>query len=147
MAQKQLFPVFDLPEIPDTEELEERYSPSAYFDFEKGDFVRDGAGKIKKSEGKDAYIQWCLKVVSTERYSCLAYSSDIGVELDQVVEADRAAAESIIERTITEALMMHRATEYVRDFSFLYKADEVYVTFTVKGYPWEEEQLKTKITQ
>ena len=75
MAQKQLFPVFDLPEIPDTEELEERYSPSAYFDFEKGDFVRDGAGKIKKSEGKDAYIQWCLKVVSTERYSCLAYSS------------------------------------------------------------------------
>ena len=70
MAQRQLFPVFDLPEIPDTEELEERYSPSAYFDFEKGDFVRDGAGKIKKSEGKDAYIQWCLKVVSTERYRC-----------------------------------------------------------------------------
>ena len=77
----------------------------------------------------------------------MAYSSDIGVELDQVVEADRAAAESIIERTITEALMMHRATEYVRDFSFLYKADAVYVTFTVKGYPWEDEQLKTKITQ
>lgn len=147
MAQRQLFPVFDLPEIPDTEELEERYSPSAYFDFEKGDFVRDGAGKIKKSEGKYAYIQWCLKVVSIERYSCLAYSSDIGVELDQVVEADRAAAESIIERTITEALMMHRATEYVRDFSFLYKADAVYVTFTVKGYPWEDEQLKAKITQ
>lgn len=38
MAENQLFPVFDLPEIPDNPEYDERYYPSVYFDFETGDF-------------------------------------------------------------------------------------------------------------
>ena len=33
MAENQLFPVFDLPEIPDNPEYDERYYPSVYFDF------------------------------------------------------------------------------------------------------------------
>ena len=40
MAENQLFPVFDLPEIPDNPEYDERYYPSVYFDFETGDFLR-----------------------------------------------------------------------------------------------------------
>lgn len=72
MAENQLFPVFDLPEIPDNPEYDERYYPSVYFDFETGDFLRDGAGRMITSAGREAYMQWCLKVASTERLSCLA---------------------------------------------------------------------------
>ena len=93
------------------------------------------------SGGREAYMQWCLKVASTERLSCLAYSDDIGTEFDELAEIpDRESRESEIERTITEALLVHPATEYVRDFEFTHEGDETYCSFTVKGYPWEEDE-------
>lgn len=141
----QLFPAFDLPDVPESKEQKERYFPSAYFDFYTGDFRRDGANRVVAAEGKDAYIQWCLKVVSTERETCLAYSSDIGVELEQV-QNDRAQAESDIEKTITEALMINPATEYVRDFEFEHEGDSLFCSFTVKGFPWVDDiTLKIRV--
>ena len=139
MAEQQLFPVFDLPEIPDDPEYDERYRPSVSFDFELGDFVRDGANRIVPSTGREAYMQWCLKVVMTERESCLAYSDDIGTEFEEMDDfPDTESRESEIERTITEALLVHPATEYVRNFEFRHHGDEIFVTFDVKGYPWDE---------
>lgn len=141
MAEKQLFPVFDLPEIPDDPEYDERYQSSVYFDFELGDFVRDGANKMVRANGKEAFMQWCQKVVATERMTCLAYGTDIGTEFEEVEDlSDRESRESEIERTITETLMVHPATEYVRDFEFQHSAGEIRVSFVVKGYPWEEEE-------
>jgi hypothetical protein len=146
MAENQLFPVFELPEIQDSPEYEEKYRPSVYFDFEKGDFRRDGASRMVASDGREAYIQWCLKVVETERESCLAYSTDIGTEFEDMRELpDRESRESEIERTITEALLVHPATEYVRDFVFSYAGDETEVEFTVKGFPWEEITLSATL--
>lgn len=146
MSERQLFPVFDLPEIPDNPEYDERYKSSVYFDFEKGDFVRDGANKLIRANGKEAYIQWCLKMIDTERETCLAYGSDIGTEFEEMDVSERESTESEIERTITETLLVHPATEYVRDFSFSYNPGEIGVSFMVKGYPWEdEEQLEIRI--
>lgn len=118
---EQLFPVFDLPEIPDDPEYEERYRPSVAFDFEKGDFVRDGSNKMVRADGREAYMQWCWKVVQTEREAFLAYSDEIGTEFEHMEDfPDRDSRESEIERTITDALLVHPATEYVRDFIFDY---------------------------
>lgn len=137
----QLFPVFDLPEIPDDPEYEERYRPSVYFDFEKGDFLRDGANKLVQADGREAFAQWCQKVVATEREEFLAYSEEIGTEFEDMDDfPDRTARESEIERTITEALLVHPATEYVRNFKFDYSSGMAVVTFSVKGYQWEEEE-------
>ena len=141
MAENQLFPVFDLPEIPDNPEYDERYCASVYFDYETGDFLRDGAGRMIPSTGRDAYMQWCQKNAVTERMSCLAYSDNIGTEFDSLSEEpDRESVESEIERTITEALLVHPATEYVRKFEFIHNSDGIYCTFNVKGYPWEEDE-------
>lgn len=135
----QLFPTFDLPEIEDEEEDEEKYSPSVYFDFETGDFRRDGASRMVPADGREAYMQWCLKTVQTERESCLAYGEDYGTEFEDMDDyPDIESRESEIERTITEALLVHPATEYVRNFVFESEGDETHVTFDVKGYPWEE---------
>lgn len=144
----QLFPVFDLPEIPDDPVYEERYRPSVFFDFETGDFVRDGANKLVRADGREAYMQWCQKVVATEREQFLAYSDDIGTEFEDMEDfPDRDTKESEIERTITEALLVHPATEYVRNFSFEYDSGKAYVSFTVKGFHWEEEEtITTSIT-
>jgi hypothetical protein len=138
-----LFPVIEIPTIsaPGAAE-EQKYKPSIYFDFEKGDFVRDGAGKLMQSTGREAYMQWCIKVVMTERFDHLAYGTDIGTEMvDAFSQADRAATESAIERTINECLMVNPKTEYVREYSFTWSSAEIRCSFVVKGQDWEEQRL------
>lgn len=142
MEENNLFPVVEIPEEADEEEeYDEEYRPSALWDFEKGDFALDGAGKVLEADGVEAYLQWCLKVAQTERYSCLAYDDDIGTEIDSILKNDRAALESEIERTITEALMVNPRTEYVQDFEFSGSGEEMYCSFAVKGVGFEERTL------
>lgn len=140
---KQLFPVFDVPElITATPTEEQKYNGSVYFDYSLGDFRRDGAGKLAIAGGREAYAQWCMKVVMTERQAHLAYNSDIGTEMTEAMaQTDIEAVKSSIERTITEALMVNKATEYVRDFEFTYSPAELKCEFTVKGKDWEEISL------
>lgn len=141
MADNQLFPVYDLPQIPNTDAEDEIYRESVFFDFETGDFRRDGANRMTVASGRDAWIQWCEKVLRTERLTCLAYSEDIGTEFEEMQDlADRESVQSDIERTITEALMVHPATEYVAGFDFEDDGDGAICTFVVKGYPWEESK-------
>lgn len=143
MANKNLFPVFDVPEIATPAPAEEqKYKPSVYFDYALGDFRRDGANKMVIAEGKEAYMQWCIKTVLTERLDRMSYSSDIGTELDDALkQVDREAVESALERTITEALMVNPKTEYVRGFEFVWDSDGLHCAFTVKGKGWEEKHI------
>nr|WP_325297164.1 DUF2634 domain-containing protein [uncultured Dysosmobacter sp.] len=146
MAQN-LFPVFDVPEITTPAAAAERkYRPSVYFDFDLGDFRRDGAGNMVQADGREAYKQWCLKVCMTERFTCLSYTTDIGTEMIGVLsQADRAAVESALERTINEALMVNPKTEYVRNFTFSWENEDLHCTFDVKGQDWEEQTLTLTI--
>ena len=147
-SSNNLFPVFDVPEIATTTQTQtRRYKPSVYFDFDEGDFKRDGAYRMTVSSGKEAYMQWCRKVVMTERDTCLAYSTDIGIEGEAALaESDRAAVESALEKTITEALMVNVHTEYVRNFEFSWNPDSLWITFTVKGKEWEQTTLSVQYT-
>lgn len=143
MTDKNLFPVFDVPEIITPAPAEEqKYKPSVYFDYALGDFRRDGANKLVTADGKEAYMQWCVKTVLTERLDRMAYSSDIGTELeDALKQVDLQAVESAMERTITEALMVNKRTEYVRNFEFTWDSDGLHCDFIVKGKEWEEQQI------
>lgn len=143
---EELFPSFDIPDIDQEYEDEETYYPSVYFDYETGDFALDGAHRMITSDGREAWIQWCMKVIGTERETCLAYSTDIGTEFEEMDNwVDQSVRESEIEETITEALLVHPCTESVSDFEFEHLADECYVSFVVKGYAWNEVQLTTVI--
>ena len=143
-----LFPVFDVPDVnTKTQDKNRRYKPSVFFDYDTGDFRVDGAYRMTVAEGQEAYQQWCRKVVMTERDAFLAYSTDIGIEGEYALSlGDHAAVESALEKTITEALMVNVHTEYVRDFEFSWSADEIRVTFTVKGRPWSEARLDASIS-
>lgn len=147
MSDKALFPTFDVPDFAvQTEPAEEKYYSSVLWDIKKGDFSRDGANRMVKNNGRDAYMQWCYKVVNTERYVHLAYPDFIGVEMIEATgQPTNDAVESCIERTISEALLVNARTEYVRDFSFTWNGDSVYCEFTVKGKNWDEFKLSTNI--
>ena len=143
-----LYPTFEPPTIVEQQQpqLAPEYPKSYLFDFEKGDFVLDGAGRIIIADGYTAWTQWCVKTILTERFACLAYSWNYGVEVEQArKQPDRALAEMEIERTITEALMADPRTELVRDFSFKWRADELYVSFTIVpviGEPARIEEVR-----
>lgn len=147
MAEKNLFPVFDVPDISTPTQAKTReYKKSVYFDFTAGDFRLDGAHKMTIASGREAYMQWCRKVVATERDACLAYTTDIGIEGETALaNGDRAAVVSALEKTITEALMVNTHTEYVRNFEFSWRADELFLSFVVKGKDWSDEETITTI--
>ena len=45
----------------------------------------------------------------------------------------------MVERTITDAIMVNPRAENVRDFQFTWEGDQMHVTFKVKGSNWDEE--------
>lgn len=135
-----LFPVVSLPElISDSTEYDNKYKPSVQWDHDKGDFYVGSSGHLEESTGIETFKTWCCKVAMTERYRCLAYPSEIGVEMvDALDELDEKAVESAVERTITEALSVNPRTEYVRDFVFSHNGDKLECQFRVKGINADE---------
>ena len=143
----ELFPIFDVPEVDAEEEEEEydvEYKRSIRWDPELGDFVRDSSNRLVESDRYEAYVIWCYKMLQTERDSHLAYieefsGSDLGVEMEAVAqEDDHKTVESMIERTMTEALEVNPRTDYVGNFSFSWEGDNVHCQFEVKGIHWDE---------
>lgn len=111
MATENLFPVeeYELDSLILNEEEQETervgYKPSIYFDFKQGDFVRTGANRLVESSGFEAWQQWCIKCLHTQRYAHLAYSTDYGIDYKLVFNyTTRAEAENELTRQITEAL-------------------------------------------
>lgn len=140
---ENLFPVIELPKtITIKKQYDQSYKPSYQWDFEIGDFVRNGANKIPMCSGQEAYKTWCIKAIATERKTCLSYPHAIGAEMITAFQKPtQRTQESAIERTIKETLLVNPRTEYVRDFSFNWCADFVQVTFKVKAIGEEEFQL------
>lgn len=139
----QLFPVVEVPDfIPESTRYDTKYRRSAKWDPAAGDFVRDGVNRMVECDGREAFAIWCFKIAQTERYRCLAYPDSIGTEMERALDNDdERTVESMVQRTITDALMVNPRTEEVRDFVFSWDADNMHCTFVVKGIQWEEEAL------
>lgn len=113
------------------------YRNGIAFDYEVGDYPRDGMNKLLDSTGIQSWKDWCINCLHTERYMHLAYSTDFGIELEAAFRAtSREEAESILTRQITEALEAdpYERTDYVSDITYNWTApDAVEVTVTVQG--------------
>lgn len=130
----------DVPEfLEENSEYDTKYKRTMKWDAEKGDFVRDGANKVVECSGREGFMIWCLKTAMTERYACLAYPDEIGVEMEDATDDDEPEiVESQVERTITEAIEVNPRTEFVGDFNFTWDGDVMHCTFNVKGVEWDE---------
>lgn len=141
-----LYPVIDVPEFTEgIEEYDTEYKPSLSWDLEKGDFVRTPNKAVPRSTGLDAYRIWCIKAVATERFSCEAYSEDIGSEMESLTGMDHNSVELALERTIEETLMVNPRTEAVKDFEFSWEPGAVRVKFTVVGIDEESFDIETSV--
>lgn len=122
------------------------YKKSANFSFEKGDFLRNGSNKIMECTPFDAWVQWCQKCVITPRFQCDAYSTDIGIDLRDVIgSSSKSEAEAILTSEISEALAAdpYGRTDYVQSVEYNWiSEDTVEATITVLGI----EQTSATIT-
>ena len=136
-----LFPVVQVPEfMSENAGYDTEYRRSARWGPAAGDFVRDGANRMVECDGREAYSIWCFKIAQTERYRCLAYPDSIGVEMERALDNDdEKTVESMVQRTITEALMVNPRTEDVLDFEFSWDGDNMHCRFKVKGAGWDEQ--------
>lgn len=127
------------------------YRNGVSFDYERGDFKRDGRNRLMDSDGIESWKSWCINCLSTERYSCLAYSSDFGIELEKVFQAEsREEAESILTRQITEAILAdpYGRTAYIEDLEFNWTgADAVEVSAILHGIDEVSIDLVAYITK
>ena len=140
-----LYPVFEVPELVEQQQTEPapKYGKSWLFDFKKGDFVLDGAGRVVEANGHTTWMQRCIKTILTQRFAYVIYSSDYGTELEEAQkQPDRKAVEIELERAITEALLVDPRTEMVKDFVFEWEGDTVKVSFVAVPVVGPPEQLE-----
>ena len=98
----------------------------------KLDFERKRiSGKI---DNEEAIMQLVMKILYTERYAYVIYSSQYGVELDRLIGKDYDFIVSDLERTITEALLADDRILSITDFVAEQTAiDRMSATFTVNS--------------
>lgn len=141
-----LFPTFAVPKVVGEEKKpENRMKGSLYFDFAKGDFLLNSEGNIESATPYEAWCQWCMKTVYTQRFAFLGYSGQVGTELEEALnETTKKAQESALIRTITEALLADPYSRTKRVYSFLFQwgTDSLEVTFTVMGV-WDKDATMT----
>lgn len=136
-----LFPTGYEQEGVDITQLEQRhpvgFRDGVLFDYESGDFPRDGRHRLRDSTGLVSWESWARNCIQTERFKHRCYSTDFGLELDKAFRApSREAAESILTRQINEAMLAdpYGRTQYVENIVFDWSGpDTVSVTVTLHG--------------
>ena len=127
------------------------YRNGVSFDYENNDFRRDGMNKTLDSDGVESWKSWIINCIQTERYKHLAYSSDFGIELDEVFRAEsREEAESILTRQITEAVLAdpYGRAAYIEELTIDWtNPDAVLVQLTVQGIEDVTIDLEAYITK
>ena len=132
-----LFPVFQVPTIlEETKKAEAAYKGSAYFDYETGDFALDGNGKVIAADGYNAWKQWCIKTIATQRKAYRNYTFGLGIDGEQAMAEDSAEKQQLaLESTIREALLAdpYKRTVDVQNFSWTRGVDSLHMTCTIIG--------------
>lgn len=89
-------------------------------------------GRIRGiADNLEAVRQAVYLILNTERYDCLIYSWNYGVELKDLIGEPREYAYSEIKRCITEALLQDDRITAVEDFEFEAAEKTVHVRFKV----------------
>ena len=126
------YPVFEIPGANEEEVIEgQEFKPCPLFDYEIGDFVRDGANRVVMVEGRDAYHTLVPQVLKTQK----AHASATWTQgLTTRKRSQRPGSGSIRARahTITDALMSHPCTDRIYDFEYIWDSDTLYMGFTIK---------------
>lgn len=147
MEDNNLFPVIDIEDLIDQEkEISNEYQPSPMWNLELGDFVRNGRNTVPYADGVEAIKIWCVKMIQTQRYECLAYDEDLGCDLAEAMgEDDEELIASSLERNITEALEINPRIESVEITGISVNGSRVDITLTVHLVDFDAFDIQTSL--
>ena len=114
-------------EYPETESTVTSYGSTVRFDFETHEFILSPTGKQTSLTGSDAWAEWCVKAMATERYNYLVYSHEYGEEIDTLLgqSMPHEVVESEIRRMTKECLLLDKRTASIDNFQFEWINDGV----------------------
>lgn len=127
---------FDAPDAGGALDMRAHYGIAPRFDFETGDIVLSGAGRVDMADAATCWQQWCMKAVLTQRGAYRAYSAAYGADMRWALSQTRrdACGEAIM-NAINDALRADPAgrTLSVSGFELKWAADSVDISFNVTG--------------
>ena len=125
------------------------YGSTVQFDFEAHEFILSPTGKQKSTTGSDAWGEWCVKALCTERYNYLIYSNGYGEELDTLIGQSypHAVVESEIKRMTKECLLCDSRTAMVDDFDFTWIDDGILFSCRVTNTIGEAMTIWRKVVR
>lgn len=131
-----LFPVWAMPgpvaaQVGQTATIQ--YPPDYLFDFERGEFVKDGAGRPVKCDGYTAWAQWITLANLTQRGRFMGVPNWFGVDFDGAMrKPGQGAYQAYIAREHADASRPHRGTGQCQNFQFRSEqGDESHYSFEV----------------
>lgn len=105
-------------------DVEEQPSRTYRMDLEKG---RIGGN----TDGLEAIKQAAFKILQTERFHYLIYSTNYGSEINGLVGSSPLFVQSELRRRISEALLQDDRITSIDSMQFSFTSDSVLVRFTV----------------
>jgi hypothetical protein len=134
-SNQALFQTFPQTPSPVTRGLSAVKFPQGWlWDFNLGDFVRDGNGKIMRCDGYTAWAQDMIKAVLTRRGTFLAYPRSYGCALDQISrQTTHTQAQSFFYNEISAAVQADPRTGSISNLNYQWNGDEFYISLTLNS--------------
>lgn len=125
------------------------YGKTVQFDFEKHEFILSPTGRQKTVTSSDAWGEWCVKALCSERYKYLIYSDNYGEEIDTLLGKSypREVVESEIRRMVKDCLMVDKRTASVDNFQFTWIDDGIMFSCDVKNTIGETMTISRKVVR
>lgn len=125
------------------------YGKTVQFDFEKHEFILSPTGRQKTVTSSDAWGEWCVKALCSERYKYLIYSDNYGEEIDTLLGKSypRKVVESEIRRMVKDCLMVDKRTTSVDNFKFTWIDDGIMFSCDVKNTIGETMTISRKVVR
>lgn len=125
------------------------YGKTVQFDFEKHEFILSPTGRQKTVISSDAWGEWCVKALCSERYKYLIYSDNYGEEIDTLLGKSypRKVVESEIRRMVKDCLMVDKRTASVDNFKFTWIDDGIMFSCDVKNTIGETMTISRKVVR
>ena len=95
--------------------------------------LKEGGGNVSGTfiDGKEAVSQAVVKILSTERFRYPVYSSDYGLELEDLFGKDCNYVCVELERRIADALSVDARITRVSDFDFVVGRGVIHTSFVI----------------
>lgn len=104
------------------------------FDFSTGRFItKGGSNQIAEVEERDAFAQWVMATLHTERLTCFALSDQAGVEFEEIVRSSggQTYAAALLRQNIEEALAVHDRYAGITSYSATIEGDIVHISMVI----------------